>query len=151
MFWVFYMMFSIFRSHRNRFYWQNGKLHFVKRNRQLIQGQQRRRLTPQEEQQDYQHNIRQWIIFYGLLLSVIIAVLIRRVIIDRNISTWNIHHLVKFGEWETKNKFIYICPMNKREREKNTKTTQIKRGWYICEFFFSIEFESRKKREKISN
>lgn len=89
MFWVFYMMFSIFRSHRNRFYWQNGKLHFVKQNRQQIQGQQRRRrqMTPQEEQQEYQHNIRQWFIFYGILLSVIIAVLIRRIIIDRKIST----------------------------------------------------------------
>ena len=81
------MMFSIFRSHRNRFYWRDGKLHFVKQNRQLVQGQQRRRMTVQEEQQAYKHNIRQWFIFYGILLSIIMAILIRRIIVDRKLST----------------------------------------------------------------
>lgn len=81
------MMFSIFRSHRNRFYWQNGKLHFVKNNRRQQQGQrQGRRMTPQEEQQAFQHNIRQWVIFYGILMSIIFAILIRRLIIDRRLS-----------------------------------------------------------------
>ena len=86
MFWVFYMMFSIFRSHRNRFYWQNGKLHFVKANRRQQQQQQgERRMTPQEEQQAFKQNIRQWAIFYGVLMSIIIAILIRRLIIDRRL------------------------------------------------------------------
>lgn len=76
MFWVFYMMFSIFRSHRNRFYWQNGKLHFVKHNQQ--QQQPQRRLTPIEKRQRFNDNIRQWFIFYGVLISIIIAILIHR-------------------------------------------------------------------------
>ncbi|CAF1420562.1 unnamed protein product [Adineta steineri] len=77
MFWVFYMMFSIFRSHRNRFYWRDGKLHFRKQNPQQ-QGQNQRRLTPAEERQSFQNNIRQWLIFYGVLASIIIAILIYR-------------------------------------------------------------------------
>lgn len=84
MFWVFYMMFSIFRSHRNRFYWRDGKLHFVKANRRQQQ-QGERRMTPQEEQQAFKQNIRQWMIFYGVLMSIIIAILIRRLIIDRRL------------------------------------------------------------------
>jgi len=69
------MMFSIFRSHRNRFYWRNGKLHFVKHPQQQ---QAQRRLTRTEERQRYNHNIRQWFIFYGVFISIIIAVLVHR-------------------------------------------------------------------------
>ena len=72
------MLFSIFRSHRNRFYWRNGKLHFVKQN-QLRQNQLRQRpITPEEERQAFRNNIRQWFIFYSILASVIIAILVHR-------------------------------------------------------------------------
>jgi hypothetical protein len=74
MLWVFYMLFSIFRSHRNRFYWRNGKLHFVKQNRQ----QHQRILTPAQEQQSFKENIRQWFIFYSVFVSIIIAIVIYR-------------------------------------------------------------------------
>ncbi|CAF1597563.1 unnamed protein product [Adineta ricciae] len=84
MFWVFYMMFSIFRSHRNRFYWRNGKLYFVKQNRQQQQQQQgqdhphARRQTREEEQQSFNQTIRQWFIFYGVLATIIVAILLYR-------------------------------------------------------------------------
>ncbi len=77
------MMFSIFRSHRNRFYWRNGKLHFVKQNQQPHQ----RRITPEEEQQAFKHNIRQWFIFYGILASIIIAILLYRLNKRQKLST----------------------------------------------------------------
>ncbi|UJR26489.1 hypothetical protein I4U23_007816 [Adineta vaga] len=83
MFWVFYMMFSIFRSHRNRFYWRDGKLHFVKQNRQLQQQKyhhdlRKRKLTRAEEQQSFKHSMRQWFIFYSVLATIIIAILLYR-------------------------------------------------------------------------
>jgi hypothetical protein len=81
MFWIFYMIFSIFRSHRNRFYWRNGKLHFVKQN--LHQ----RRITPEEEQKAFRHNIRQWFIFYSILASIIVAILLHRLNKRQKLST----------------------------------------------------------------
>jgi hypothetical protein len=83
MFWVFYMMFSIFRSHRNRFYWRNGKLHFVKPNLRQQQQQHQIQLTPLQEQQSFRQNIRQWLIFYSILASIIIAILIYRLRVPR--------------------------------------------------------------------
>lgn len=82
MFWVLYMLFSIFRSHRNRFYWRNGKLHFVKQNHQ----QNQRRISLAEERQIFRQNIRQWFIFYGVLASIIIAILIHRLYFRQKIS-----------------------------------------------------------------
>jgi hypothetical protein len=81
------MIFSIFRSHRNRFYWRDGKLHFVKQN-QLRQQQLRRRpITPEEEKQAFRNNIRQWFIFYGILASMIIAILLHRLNKQQKLST----------------------------------------------------------------
>ncbi|CAF2354929.1 unnamed protein product [Rotaria sp. Silwood2] len=77
MFWVLYMMFSIFRSHRNRFYWRNGKLHFTKRDPRQQQ-QYQVPLTPLQEQQLFRQNIRQWFIFYSILIGIIISILIHR-------------------------------------------------------------------------
>lgn len=72
------MLFSIFRSHRNRFYWRNGKLHFVKQNRQQQQ-QHQSGLTPAEEQErSFKESIRQWLIFYSVLATIIIAIVIYR-------------------------------------------------------------------------
>jgi hypothetical protein len=76
------MLFSIFRSHRNRFYWRNGKLHFVKQNHQ----QNQRRISLAEERQIFRQNIRQWFIFYGVLASIIIAILIHRLYFRQKIS-----------------------------------------------------------------
>ncbi len=78
------MIFSIFRSHRNRFYWRDGKLHFVKQNRR--QQQHQRRLTPAEEQQAFNQNIRQWFIFYSVLACMIVAILIHRLYFRQKIS-----------------------------------------------------------------
>lgn len=77
------MIFSIFRSHRNRFYWRDGKLHFVKQNRQQ---QHLRQKTPAEEQQAFRQNIRQWFIFYSIFLCVIIAILIHRLYLRQKVS-----------------------------------------------------------------
>jgi hypothetical protein len=71
------MLFSIFRSHRNRFYWRNGKLHFVKQNRQQQQRHQTI-FTPEQEQLSFKENIRQWLIFYSVLVSIILAIVIYR-------------------------------------------------------------------------
>ncbi len=79
------MIFSIFRSHRNRFYWRNGKLHFVKQNRQQ-QHQRQIRMTPAEEQQVFNQNIRQWFIFYSILACVIVAILIHRLYFRQKVS-----------------------------------------------------------------
>lgn len=76
------MLFSIFRSHRNRFYWRDGKLHFVKQNPQLNQ----RPRTPAEEQQAFRQNIKQWFIFYSVLACIIIAVLIHRLYFRQKVS-----------------------------------------------------------------
>jgi hypothetical protein len=80
------MIFSIFRSHRNRFYWRDGKLYFIKQNQQQHQ-HQRRGITPAEEQQDFQQNIRQWFIFYSILACIIISILIHRLYFRQKIST----------------------------------------------------------------
>ncbi|CAF0719184.1 unnamed protein product [Rotaria sp. Silwood1] len=84
MFWVLYMIFSIFRSHRNRFYWRNGKLHFTKRNPQ--QQQHQIPLTPLQEEQLFRQNIRQWFIFYSILTCIIISILIHRLYSRQKIS-----------------------------------------------------------------
>jgi hypothetical protein len=78
-------MLSIFRSQRNRFYWRNGKLHFINQNQ--LQQQQRRRRTPEEERQAFRQSIRQWFIFYSILACIIIAVLIHRLYFRQKIST----------------------------------------------------------------
>ncbi|CAF0773450.1 unnamed protein product [Rotaria sordida] len=78
MFWVLYMMFSIFRSHRNQFYWRNGKLHFTKQSLRQQQQQHQIPLTALQEERLFRQNIRQWFIFYSVLTCIIISILIHR-------------------------------------------------------------------------
>jgi hypothetical protein len=79
------MMFSIFRSHRNRFYWRNGKLYFIKQNRQQQQQQHQRISTPAEEQETFRQNIRQWFMFYSVLACIILAILIHRLCFQKKV------------------------------------------------------------------
>ena len=81
------MMFSIFRSHRNRFYWRDGKLHFVKQNQLQQQQQNQRILTPTEEQESFRQNVRQWFIFYSVLACMILAILIHRLFFRKKVPT----------------------------------------------------------------
>lgn len=68
------MLFSMFRSHRNRFVWRNGQLHIIKENRI-----RREILTEEQEEREFQRDIRQWLIFYGVLISIIIAMVIHQI------------------------------------------------------------------------
>lgn len=85
MFWILYMLFSIFRSHRNRIYWRNGKLHIIKANHPRIGGQPSR-LTPEQEDHAFRRDLRQWAIFYSMLVCIIVAILIRRLYSNRQMA-----------------------------------------------------------------
>lgn len=74
------MIFSMFRSHRNRIYWRNGKLHFIEHNPQQ---QNQLQLTSAQREQEYRYNIRQWFIFYGIFVSIIVAILVHRLYSQR--------------------------------------------------------------------
>ena len=79
------MIFSVFRSHRNRFYWRNGQLHVVRDNsRQQLN--QRPISETQEEEEEFRRDIRQWIIFYSVLICIIIAIVIHRVYSNRKLA-----------------------------------------------------------------
>ena len=74
MFWILYMVFSIFRSHRTRFYWRNRKLHFLKQQRP----QRQMTSTSLQEERLRVQNIRQWFIFYSIFICIIIGIVIYR-------------------------------------------------------------------------
>ena len=78
MFWVLYALFSMFRTHRNRIYWRNGKLHIVKPENARRPAARRVEITAAEEERIFRRDLRQWLMFYAFLFGIIIAVLIHR-------------------------------------------------------------------------
>ena len=84
MFWVIYMMFSLFRSHRDRIYWHDGQFHIVKEN-PVRRRERRAPLTSAQEQESFRRDIRQWLIFYSILACIILALLIHRLNSNRQL------------------------------------------------------------------
>lgn len=77
------MLFSMFRSHRNRIYWRNGKLHIVKEETLRRQANRRIERTAAEEERIFRRDLRQWLMFYAFLVGIIFAVLIHRLYTTR--------------------------------------------------------------------
>ena len=100
MFWILYMLFSIFRSHRNRFYWRNGKLHIVKAEQLRLEGQPSR-LTAAQQEKIFRRDLRQWAIFYSMLVCLIVALLIHRLHTNRQMpKQWTpLDHLHVLFPW----------------------------------------------------
>jgi hypothetical protein len=75
----------MFRSHRNRIFWRNGKLHIIKQTPQRT-GVNSQRLTAAQEEHAFKRDIRQWLIFYSMLVAIIAGILIHRMYANRKIS-----------------------------------------------------------------